>query len=166
MAVKTTNTPASAPSNAPGTNAGGAPPALVPETNAASVPSNAPGTNTTAVAVQPGGQPAAASETPAQSSGFWDVFSPALILAVFAWMWKRGHLLKLKNYVGETREQLRKCTWPTRSELYQHTVVVMLSTILLAIFTVAADLVIREIVWGALLDTKTLLFEAGNGGKS
>ena len=148
MAVNATNNQAPAPTNASGTNAG--------------VPTNTAGTNTPAIKVQPEKKPVA--EPVAQSIGFWDVFWPAFILAVFAWSWRKGHLQRLKNYIGETREQLRKCTWPTRNELYQHTVVVMLSTILLALFTVAADFVIREIVWGWLLDGKTLLFKPSTGG--
>jgi hypothetical protein len=37
-------------------------------------------------------------------------------------------------------------------------VVVLISSALLALFTVIADNVVREIVWGALLGSDTILF--------
>mgnify|MGYP000229017182 CR=1 FL=1 len=85
-------------------------------------------------------------------------FWPALILAVFIWMWRTGKIAGIRNYILETKEQLDKCTWPTWNELRQHIVVVLISSFLLAVFTVAADFVVREIVWGALMDSKTVLF--------
>ena len=39
----------------------------------------------------------------------------------------------------------------------QHIVVVLLSSVLLAAFTVAADFIVRELVWGLLLDGDTVL---------
>jgi preprotein translocase subunit SecE len=60
--------------------------------------------------------------------------------AVFAYMWRKGHLLRLTNYVRETREELRKCTWPSLDELKGSTVVVVVSTALLGAFTVVVDL--------------------------
>ncbi len=89
---------------------------------------------------------------------FWDVFWPIFFLAVFVWMWRTGKIGALKQYIIETREQLRKSTWPTRDELKQHIVVVLISSLLLAVFTFSADFLLREIVWGALMDSKTTLF--------
>ncbi len=63
---------------------------------------------------------------------------------VFAVLWFTGNLVKLRNYVLETREELRKCTWPTMDELKGSTVVVMISVAVLAVFTMAAD---RVIYW-------------------
>ena len=54
-------------------------------------------------------------------------------------LWFTGNLVKLRNYVLETREELRKCTWPTMDELKGSTVVVMISVIILGAFTVAVD---------------------------
>ena len=89
---------------------------------------------------------------------FWSVFWPALIVAVFLILWRTGKVEAIKKYINETRDQLRKATWPTRDELKQHIVVVLLSSALLAAFTVAADFVVREIIWGALLNGDTVLF--------
>ena len=62
-----------------------------------------------------------------------------MILAVFAFLWWQGHLKRFADYVALTREELRKCTWPTWDELKGSTVVVMVSILLLGGFTVAVD---------------------------
>ncbi|MCH2378870.1 MAG: preprotein translocase subunit SecE, partial [Pedosphaera sp.] len=90
-------------------------------------------------------------------SGFnWDIFWLIFFVAVFIWMWRTGKIAGIKQYIVETREQLRKSTWPTRDELKQHITVVLISSLLLATFTFAADFVLREIVWGALMNSKTV----------
>jgi preprotein translocase SecE subunit len=62
-----------------------------------------------------------------------------VIGGVFAYAWRKGHLLRLADYIRETREELRKCTWPTKDELKGSTVVVMISIVLLGGFTVGVD---------------------------
>ena len=99
-----------------------------------------------------------------EGSTTWTYIWLGLLVALIVFLWQRGHLARFKKHIGECREQLRKCTWPTRGELYQHTVVVMLSTLLLGLFTFVADLAVTELVWGLLLDTKTLLFNTGQTG--
>jgi preprotein translocase subunit SecE len=74
--------------------------------------------------------------------GIWLVAA----LAVFAFLWHRGHLTRLGKYVGETREELRKCSWPSRDELKGSTMVVFLSVALLGAFTVAVDFVVNWLV--------------------
>ena len=91
----------------------------------------------------------------------WDIFWGVLAVAVFAILWRTGKLQAGRKYVAETREQLAKCTWPTKDELKQHIVVVLLSSVLLAAFTVVADFIVRELVWGALLKGTTGLFTDG-----
>ena len=106
---------------------------------------------------------AAVADANAENAGvgveFWSVFWPALIVAVFLILWRTGKVEAIKKYINETRDQLRKATWPTRDELKQHIVVVLLSSALLAAFTVTADFVVREIIWGALLNGDTVLFD-------
>ena len=65
-----------------------------------------------------------------------------VIGVLFAVLWFTGNLVKLRNYVLETREELRKCSWPTMDELKGSTVVVMISVVVLALFTYVADRVI------------------------
>jgi preprotein translocase subunit SecE len=69
-----------------------------------------------------------------------------LAAAVFAVLWKNGQLLRFSNYVQETREELKKCTWPTVDELKGSTVVVMLAILLLGGFTTIVDVVIAFLV--------------------
>jgi preprotein translocase subunit SecE len=69
----------------------------------------------------------------------WLVIWAAAVLGVFAWVWRAGHLARFSNYVLLTREELRKCTWPTIEELKGSTVVVFISIIIIGAFTVAVD---------------------------
>ena len=64
----------------------------------------------------------------------------AVIGVIFAVLWRTGQLVRLSTYVQETREELKKCTWPTWDELKGSTVVVVVSTALLGGFTVLVDL--------------------------
>lgn len=75
------------------------------------------------------------------SDTVWIVFWVAVIGGIFAWLWHKGHLARFANYVAQTREELRKCTWPTWDELKGSTVVVTISIVLLGGFTVAVDFV-------------------------
>ena len=62
--------------------------------------------------------------------------------AVFAFLWWQGQLQRLAAYVAETREELKKCTWPTWVELKGSTAVVALSILILGVFTFLADQVL------------------------
>jgi preprotein translocase subunit SecE len=66
----------------------------------------------------------------------------AIFGAIFGVLWWQGQLKRLAAYVAETREELKKCTWPTVQELKGSTVVVMASILLLGIFTVVVDQVL------------------------
>jgi preprotein translocase subunit SecE len=46
----------------------------------------------------------------------------------------------------ETREELKKCTWPSVAELKGSTVVVFVATTLMAVFTVGVDMVFRTVI--------------------
>jgi preprotein translocase subunit SecE len=70
----------------------------------------------------------------------------AAIGAVFIYLWRKNHLKRLTAYVQETREELRKCTWPTWDELKGSTVVVMISIVLLGGFTVGVDFILALLV--------------------
>ncbi|MCC6231234.1 MAG: preprotein translocase subunit SecE [Verrucomicrobiales bacterium] len=69
-----------------------------------------------------------------------------VIAVAFAIVWRLGWLNRLTKYVNETREELRKCTWPSRDELWASTVLVMVSTAMLGIFTVVVELVMAWVV--------------------
>ena len=62
-----------------------------------------------------------------------------MVGAIFAFLWSKGYLQQLTDYVKQTREELRKCTWPTWDELKGSTVVVTISIVILGGFTVLVD---------------------------
>ena len=45
----------------------------------------------------------------------------------------------LRKFLDEVREELKKCTWPTKGELYESTIVVIFSVIILAVFVGVSD---------------------------
>ena len=63
----------------------------------------------------------------------------AVVGITFVILWRKGYLLQLTDYVKQTREELRKCTWPTWDELKGSTVVVTISIIILGGFIVLVD---------------------------
>ena len=67
------------------------------------------------------------------------LISAAVIGAIFAYLWWQGQIRRLANYILETREELKKCSWPTWEELKGSTVVIAVSIALLGAFTVAVD---------------------------
>ena len=69
-----------------------------------------------------------------------------VVAVAFAVLWFTGNLVKLRNYILETREELRKCSWPTWDELKGSTVVVLISIVLLAVFTMGIDSVLVLLV--------------------
>ena len=70
----------------------------------------------------------------------------AFVAIAFGILWRKGHLMRLRTYVLETREELRKCTWPSWHELRGSTVVVMVSIFILGAFTVGVDLILALFV--------------------
>jgi preprotein translocase SecE subunit len=51
-----------------------------------------------------------------------------------------------KNFVGEVQEELKKCAWPTQTELIQSTGVVIVSVFILAAVVSVSDLVLMQIM--------------------
>jgi len=64
-----------------------------------------------------------------------------LVALAFVYLWRTGQLLRLRAYCEGTWEELKKCAWPTWAELKGSTLVVMVSMLLLGLFTVAVDFV-------------------------
>ncbi|MFM2294004.1 MAG: SecE/Sec61-gamma subunit of protein translocation complex [Verrucomicrobiota bacterium] len=63
----------------------------------------------------------------------------AVIGAVFGLLWYQGLIGRLNVYIGETKEELRKCNWPTIEELKGSTALVFVGVLLLGGFTVGVD---------------------------
>src|SRR5687768_16335193 len=76
----------------------------------------------------------------------WMIIWMVVIGAIFGFLWHRGYLVRMRNYIAETREELKKCTWPSIEELKGSTVVIFVSIALLGIFTVGIDFVISRIL--------------------
>jgi preprotein translocase subunit SecE len=66
-----------------------------------------------------------------------------VIGALFGLLWWQGQIRRLSVYVQETREELRKCSWPTWEELKGSTALVIVSIGLLGAFTVAVDFIMN-----------------------
>jgi len=70
-----------------------------------------------------------------------------LIAAAFGWLWYVGHLKRLVGYVQQTKEELRKCSWPSWDELKGSTVIVFIAIGILGGFTVLVDQVFFRIFY-------------------
>jgi len=51
-----------------------------------------------------------------------------------------------KGFVDEVRMELKKCSWPSRSELVESTVVVFVSVFIVAVFVGFCDLVLQNLL--------------------
>ena len=74
-----------------------------------------------------------------QDSYIWIIVWAVIIGGLFIWLWRGGQLVRFTDYVKATREELKKCTWPSWDELKGSTVVVTISIIILGGFTVVVD---------------------------
>jgi preprotein translocase subunit SecE len=72
----------------------------------------------------------------------WIIVLAAAAAAVFAWLWRGGYLMRLTTYVRATREELRKCSWPSWDELKGSTLIVGIAILILGGFTVGVDQVL------------------------
>ena len=62
-----------------------------------------------------------------------------VIGAIFAYLWWQGQVRQLAAYVQETREELKKCSWPTWVELKGSTALIMISIALMGALTEVVD---------------------------
>ena len=65
---------------------------------------------------------------------------------VFAFLWWKGYLVRLSNYVQQTKEELRKCTWPTWDELKGQTLLMAICIVALGVFTMVVDYIFVNVV--------------------
>ncbi|MGD0348819.1 MAG: preprotein translocase subunit SecE [Verrucomicrobiota bacterium] len=70
-----------------------------------------------------------------------------VIGSVFAYLWWQGHIRRFATYVQETREELKKCTWPTWDELKGSTVLITITIVLLGTFTVVVDRILTFVFY-------------------
>lgn len=55
-------------------------------------------------------------------------------------------MIKIGKFFGQVKSELKKVAWPTKNELVSSTIVVLVSTILLAVFIGACDLVLSRVI--------------------
>ena len=68
-----------------------------------------------------------------------------VIGAVFGYLWWQGQVQRLAVYVAETREELKKCAWPSWEELKGSTALITIMIALLGGFIVVVDLLLTQI---------------------
>jgi preprotein translocase SecE subunit len=69
-----------------------------------------------------------------------------VIGGIFGLLWWQGQIRSLVTYWQETREELRKCSWPTIEELKGSTALVIVSIGLIGVFTVVVDFVFNLVL--------------------
>ena len=65
-----------------------------------------------------------------------------VIGSVFAYLWWQGQIRRFATYIQETREELKKCTWPTWEELKGSTVLITITIALMGGFVRVCDMVL------------------------
>jgi preprotein translocase subunit SecE len=73
-----------------------------------------------------------------------------VIGAAFAILWWKGYITSLSNYISETREELRKCAWPSWVELRGSTTLIAIVIMILGVFTVVVDLGLKMVFFNFL----------------
>ena len=69
----------------------------------------------------------------------------AVIGIAFGFMWKQGVIARIRLYIQETREELKKCSWPSWEELKGSTALISIMIALLGGFVVLVDTVLFKI---------------------
>ena len=69
----------------------------------------------------------------------------AALVGLAAWVVKSGRWARWMEFVGETRTELKKVSFPTRDEVVGTTIVVIVTSFIFAVYLFLAD---ELIVWG------------------
>ena len=54
--------------------------------------------------------------------------------------------MKVRNFLNEVAAELKKSSWPTRKELMDSTMVVIVTVLVLGLFVAAADVIFLRII--------------------
>jgi len=71
-----------------------------------------------------------------------------VIGAAFGYLWWQGQIRQFAAYLQETREELKKCSWPSWDELKGSTVLIIISILLMGVFTEVVDRLLYFIFFG------------------
>jgi preprotein translocase subunit SecE len=55
-------------------------------------------------------------------------------------------MVKVGKFLGQVKSELKKVAWPSREELISSTLVVLVSTLLLAVFIGLCDLILSRVI--------------------
>lgn len=53
---------------------------------------------------------------------------------------------KIRTFILETIDEMRKCTWPTREQLFESTILVIVALIVSTIYLAAIDQILYKVV--------------------
>jgi preprotein translocase subunit SecE len=59
---------------------------------------------------------------------------------------KVGAVTQFRNFLGEVKAEMQKCTWPTRTELREQTLVVCISCVLLGLVIWFSDTILMALM--------------------
>ena len=68
-----------------------------------------------------------------------------LIGAAFGYLWWQGQIQRLAVYVQETREELKKCSWPSWEELKGSTALIGIMILMLSAFIFVVDSILFKV---------------------
>ena len=60
------------------------------------------------------------------------------------WLLRGGHWAKFVTFLGEVRTEMRKVSFPTRDEVVGTTIVVIVTSVIFAVYLWIADLLIQQ----------------------
>lgn len=55
-------------------------------------------------------------------------------------------MIKIGKFVSQVKTEMQKVSWPSRNELISSTIVVLVSTILMAVYIGVCDLVLSRVI--------------------
>jgi preprotein translocase subunit SecE len=55
-------------------------------------------------------------------------------------------LTKTRLFIAGTLEELRKCSWPKREELYESTIIVIIAIVVMALFVAGVDFASQKVI--------------------
>ena len=68
----------------------------------------------------------------------------AALAGLVFWLVRGGHWTKFVTFLGEVRTEMRKVSFPTRDEVVGTTIVVVVTSVIFAIYLWIADLLIQQ----------------------
>ena len=68
-----------------------------------------------------------------------------LIGTAFGYLWWQGQIQRLAVYVQETREELKKCSWPSWEELKGSTALIGIMILMLSAFIFVVDSILFKV---------------------